>query len=52
MSGRLDITTTTAIRRALSEVPTLRKGLVLTLLFALIGTAVHGLTGFRSPFNN
>ena len=41
MSGRLDITTTTAIRRALSEVPTLRKGLVLTLLFALIGTAVR-----------
>ena len=41
MSERPDITTTAAIRRALIEAPTMRKGLGLTLFFALISTAIR-----------
>ena len=41
MSDRPGITTTTAIRRALAEAPTLRQGLRLSLFFALVSTAIR-----------
>lgn len=41
MSDRPLLSTSAAIRRVLTEVPSLRQGLRLTLLFALVGTAVR-----------
>ena len=41
MSDRPLLSTSAAIRRVLAEVPSLRQGLRLTLLFALVGTAVR-----------